>query len=207
MAARLQAVAQPNAVVISPSTRELVGELFTYRDLGALPLKGFAEPIHAFEVLTATGVESRFEALRQGRQSPLVGRRAEFETLSSEWRRAATGEGRVVVLSGEAGVGKSRLTVALTERIASESHLRLRYYCSRHQQSSPFQPFITQIAHAAKIVRDDSPASKLEKLAQVLIPGPSPEEDLLLVADLLSVPLGERGSRLDALHLAYAARR
>lgn len=197
LAARLQTLAEPNTVVISHSTRQLAGELFAYRDLGAVALKGFAEPVQAFQVLGTTGAESRFEALRQSRQSPLVGRGEELQILERHWQQACEGQGQVVLLSGEAGIGKSRLTAMLSERAARQPHTRVRYYCSWHQQGSPFQPFITQLERAAQIVRDDSAARKLEKLQKVLTPGASPEEDLLLLADLLSVPLEERGSRLD----------
>ncbi|MCB1497794.1 MAG: AAA family ATPase [Bauldia sp.] len=197
LAARLQALAEPDTVVIGQTTRQLAGRLFTYRDLGPVALKGFAEPVQAYRVLGTTGAESRFEALRETHQSPLVGRAAELETLERLWEDARGGRGRVALVSGEPGIGKSRLTAMLSERIVGQPHTRIRYYCSWHQQASPFQPFINQLERAARIDRGDSPAKKLEKLAQVLSPGAFQEEDLLLLGDLLSVPLEERGSRID----------
>ncbi|SDB23869.1 adenylate/guanylate cyclase domain-containing protein [Bauldia litoralis] len=191
LAARLQALAEPDTVVISHGTRQLAGELFSYRDLGPVALKGFAEPVRAFEVLAPTGAESRFEALRVTRQSPLVGRDAELDRLEGLWRKACDGKGQVALLHGDPGIGKSRLTAMLSERIADQPHTRIRYYCSWHQQGSPFQPFINQLERAANIDRADTPAVKFDKLAQVLSPGSSQDEDLLLVADLLSVSPGE----------------
>lgn len=191
LAARLQALAEPDTVVISHGTRQLAGELFSYRDLGPVALKGFAEPVRAFQVLAPTGAESRFEALRVTRQSPLVGRDAELDHLEGLWRKACDGKGQVALLHGDPGIGKSRLTAMLSERIADQPHTRIRYYCSWHQQGSPFQPFINQLERAANIDRADTPAVKFDKLAQVLSPGSSQDEDLLLVADLLSVSPSE----------------
>src|SRR6516164_5820776 len=127
VAARLQVLAEPGQVVISDSTRRLTGGLFEYRDLGRVALKGLAETVQAWQVLCASAVESRFEAQHGAALTPLVGREEELELLLRRWERAKTGEGRVVLLSGEPGIGKSRLTVALQERL-EEPQTRLRYF-------------------------------------------------------------------------------
>src|SRR6516164_9448616 len=130
LAARLQGTAEPNTVVIGEGTRKLLGTLFELEDLGPKDLKGIAGPVHAWAALRASSVESRFEALHAVGLTALVGREEEIELLLRRWSRAKSGEGRVVLLSGEAGIGKSRLTAALLERLATEPHTRLRYFCS-----------------------------------------------------------------------------
>ncbi|RWA97374.1 AAA family ATPase [Mesorhizobium sp.] len=186
LAARLQALAEPDAVVIGPQTRQLVGDLFEYRDLGAVEMKGFPEPIHPYQVVRESAVESRFEALHGTTPTPLVGRDEEVDLLQRHWHRAKSGEGRVVLLSGEPGIGKSRLTVTLQERIQNEPHTRLRYFCSPHHQDSALHPTIAQLERAAGLERDDPPERKLDKLAALLAPA-SPEDGALL-AELLSLP-------------------
>jgi class 3 adenylate cyclase len=136
LAARLQALAEPNTVVIADGTRRLLGNLFELEDLGAKELKGISGPIRAFVALRASAVESRFEALHATNLTALVGREEELELLLRRWSKAKTGEGQVVLLSGEAGIGKSRLTAALLENVASEPHTRLRYFCSPHHRDS-----------------------------------------------------------------------
>jgi len=130
LAARLQGIAEPNMVVIAESTRKLLGNLFDLEDLGARELKGIAGPVQAWAALRASAVESRFEALHASGVTALVGREEESELLLRRWARAKSGEGQVVLLSGEAGIGKSRLAAAMLERRASEPHTRLRYFCS-----------------------------------------------------------------------------
>lgn len=186
LAARLQALAEPGAVVIGPQTRQLVGDLFEYRDLGAVEVKGFPEPIHPYQVVRESAVESRFEALHGTTPTPLVGREEEVDLLQRHWHRAKGGEGRVVLLSGEPGIGKSRLTVTLQERIQNEPHTHLRYFCSPHHQDSALHPTIAQLERAAGLERDDPPERKLDKLAALLAPA-SPEDGALL-AELLSLP-------------------
>ena len=131
IAARLQGIAEPNTVVIAESTRKLLGNLFELEDLGASELKGIAGSVRRWAALRASSVASRFEALHGTGLTALVGREEELELLLRRWSKAKTGEGQVVLLSGEAGIGKSRLTAALIERLASEPHTRLRYFCSR----------------------------------------------------------------------------
>ncbi|MER8791897.1 AAA family ATPase [Mesorhizobium sp. M0983] len=186
LAARLQALAEPSTVVIGPQTRQLVGDLFEYRDLGAVEVKGFPEPIHPYQVFRESDVESRFEALHGATPTPLVGREEEVDLLQRHWHRAKNGEGRVVLLSGEPGIGKSRLTVTLQERIQDEPHTRLRYFCSPHHQDSALHPTIAQLERAAGLERNDPPERKLDRLA-ALLARTSPE-DVALVAELLSLP-------------------
>jgi class 3 adenylate cyclase/predicted ATPase len=188
LAARLQALAAPGAVVIAAATRRLVGDLFEYRDLGAVEVKGIAEPVPAWQVLRPTEVASRFEALRGSALTPLVGRDEEIDLLMQRWARAKTGHGQVVLVSGEPGLGKSRITVAFEERFQAEPHFRQRYFCSPYRQDSALFPFIDQMARAARFAPADPPASKLEKLEALLARGSPPDEDIALIVDLLSMP-------------------
>ena len=168
LAARLQGVAEPNSVVIAESTRKLVGNLFELEDLGAHDLKGIAGPARAWAALRPSSVESRFDALHAGGLTELVGREEELELLLRRWSKAKTGESQVVLLSGEPGIGKSRLTAALLERIADEPHTRLRYFCSPQHTDSALYPIISQMERAAGFVHDDTAQAKLDKLDAVL---------------------------------------
>ena len=168
LAARLQGIAEPNTVVIAESTRRLLGNLFELEDLGPKDLKGIAGPVRAWAALRASSVESRFEALHATGLTALVGREEELELLLRRWSRAKTGEGQVVLLSGEAGIGKSRLTAALLERLAGEPHTRLRYFCSPQHTDSALYPIIGQMERAAGLAHDDTPQAKLDKLDALL---------------------------------------
>jgi class 3 adenylate cyclase/predicted ATPase len=192
LAARLQALAEPDAVVIAAGTRRLVGDLFEYRDLGAVEVKGIAAPVPACQVLRPSAVESRFEALRGSALTRLVGRDEEIDLLMRRWARAKAGDGQVVLVSGEPGIGKSRITAALEERLHTEPHLRLRYFCSPYHQDSALYPFIDQLGRAAGFARDDLPAIRLEKLEALLALAAPPDEDVALLADLMSLPASER---------------
>jgi class 3 adenylate cyclase/predicted ATPase len=192
LAARLQALAEPDAVVIAASTRRLVGDLFEYRDLGAVEARGIAGPVPAWQVLRPSVVASRFEALRGSALSPLVGRDEEIDLLLRRWARAKAWDGQIVLVSGEPGIGKSRITAALAERLHAEPHLRLRYFCSPYYQDSALFPFIDQLGRASGFARDDMPAAKLEKLEAVLALAAPPDEDVALLADLLSLSASER---------------
>jgi class 3 adenylate cyclase/predicted ATPase len=192
LAARLQTLAEPDAVVIAAGTRRLVGELFEYRDLGAVEVKGIAAPVPAWQVLRPSVVASRFEALRGSALSPLIGRDEEIDLLLRRWSRAKAGDGQVVLVSGEAGIGKSRITAALAERLRAELHLRLRYFCSPYHQDSALYPFIDQLGRAAGFTPDDTPASKLDKLEALLARAEPPVEDVAFLADLLSLLALER---------------
>ena len=168
LAARLQGIAEPNTVVIAEGTRRLLGNLFELEDLGAKDLKGIAGPVRAWAALRASSAEGRFEALHASGLTALVGREEELELLLRRWSRAKTGEGQVVLLSGEAGIGKSRLTAALLERLATEPHTRLRYFCSPQHTDSAFYPIIGQMERAAGLAHDDTPQAKLDKLDALL---------------------------------------
>jgi class 3 adenylate cyclase len=187
LAARLQGLAEPNAVVISAGTRRLVGHLFDYRDLGAVEAKGFPEPLQAYQVLRPSTMESRFEALRS-EATPLVGRDEELDLLLRRWRQAKAGEGRAVLVSGEPGIGKSRLAAALSQAIQKEAHTRLRYFCSPYYQDSALHPFIVQLERAAGLARDDTVEKKLGKFVALLAPGARGDDEIELLAELLSLP-------------------
>ena len=187
LAARLQALAQPGMLVIAASTRRQIGALFELDDLGLQALTGFAEPQPAWRVVGDSGVVSRFEALRS-EASPLVGRNEELDLLLRRWEQAKAGEGRVVLLAGEPGIGKSRLTAALSVRIASELHTRLRYFCSPYYQDSALHPFIVQLERAAGFARDDTVEEKLGKFVALLAPGARGDDEIELLAELLSLP-------------------
>src|SRR4051812_4397914 len=179
LAARLQAFAAPASLVIADTTRRQIGGLFDLEDLGPQQLAGFAELQRAWRVLGESGAVSRFEALRSG-ETPLVGREEEVELLIRRWQQAKNGEGRVVLVSGEPGIGKSRLTAALAEQIETEPHTRLRYFCSPHYQESALYPFIVQLERAAGLARDDTVEAKLGKLRALLAPG-TRDDDIALI--------------------------
>src|ERR1700752_465514 len=161
LAARLQAFAEPDAVVIAAGTRRLLGDLFEYRDLGAVEVKGIAAPVPTWQVMRPSAVESRFEALHGSTLTPLIGRDEEIDLLLRRWARAKAGDGQVVLISGEPGIGKSRIAAALDERLHAEPHLRLRYFCSPYHQDSALFPFIDQLGRPAGFGRDGPPASNL----------------------------------------------
>jgi class 3 adenylate cyclase/predicted ATPase len=204
LAARLQGVAEPNTVVIAEGTRRLIGNLFELEDLGPKDLKGIAGPARAWAALRTSSVESRFEALHATGLSALVGRDEESELLFRRWSRAKTGDGQVVLLSGEAGIGKSRLTAALLERLASERHTRLRYFCSPQHTDSALYPIISQMERAAGLARDDKPQARLDKLDAVLAQTSTSTQDAPLFAEMLSLA---NDGRYPALDLAPEQRR
>jgi predicted ATPase/class 3 adenylate cyclase len=192
LAARLQALAGPNAVVIAVGTRQLTGDLFDYHDLGPVEVKGITGPVPAWQVLGPSTVESRFEALRGPALTPLMGRDEEVDLLLRRWGRTKNGDGQVVLVSGEPGFGKSRLTAALEERLQGEPHLRQRLFCSPYRQDSPLYPFIEQIGRAAGLTPSDSAAAKWEKFEILLARGSISDDDAPFLADLLSLPGSER---------------
>jgi len=192
LAGRLKALAEPGAVVIAASTRRLVGDLFEYRDLGAVEVNGVATPAPAWQVLRPNIVASRFEALRGSALTTLVGRDEEIDLLLRRWARTKAGAGQIVLISGEPGLGKSRIAAALQERLPIGSHLRLRYFCSPYYQDSALFPFIDQLGRASEFERDDTPDVKLGKLEAVLARAAPPDEDMALLADLMSLPASGR---------------
>jgi class 3 adenylate cyclase/predicted ATPase len=188
LAARLQGIAAPNTVVVAEGTRRLLGNLFELEDLGQKDLKGIAGPVRPWKALRARSVESRFEALHGSGLTALVGREEETELLLRRWSTAKSGEGQVVLLSGEAGIGKSRLTVAVLERLAGEPHTRLRYFCSPQHTDSPLFPVIGQMERAAELAHDDTPQARLDKLNALLGQTSISIEDSALFAEMLSLP-------------------
>jgi class 3 adenylate cyclase/tetratricopeptide (TPR) repeat protein len=195
LAARLQGIAKPNTVVITESTRRLLGNLFELEPLGLQDLKGIAGPVAAWAALRPRSVESRFEAMRAASLTVLVGREEESELLARRWARAKTGEGQAVLLSGEAGIGKSRLTAALLEDLATEPHTRLRYFCSPQHIDSALHPIIGQMERAAGFAHDDKPQARLDKLDAVV--GQISTQDAALFAEMLSLPNDGRYPALD----------
>ena len=191
LATQFRLSAQPGIVAIEPVTRRLIGGLFDCRDLGMIDSAGSTEPVRAWRVLGETVTVSRFEALRGPTLTRLVGREEETSLLLRLWSRAMAGEGQVALVSGEAGLGKSRLTVALEERLTAEPHFRLRYFCSPHHQDGPLFPFVDQFGRAAGFVRDDTPASRREKLQALAARADLPDEDVAFLLDLLMLPMPE----------------
>jgi class 3 adenylate cyclase/predicted ATPase len=187
VAARLQGIAEPNSVVIAESTRKLLGNLFELEDLGGKDLKGIVGPVQAWAALHLSSAEGRFEAFHASGLTDLVGREEELELLLRRWSKAKTGEGQVALLSGEAGIGKSRLTAALLERLAAEPHTRLRYFCSPQHTDSAFYPIIGQMERAAAITHDDALPTKLDKLDAVLTQTSTSKQDATLFAEMLSL--------------------
>ncbi len=193
LAARLQSLAEPGTVVISSSTLRLTGRLFTYEDAGRHELKGFSEPTQAWRVVCEVASESRFEATRTPEDTVLVGRETECLLLLDRWERAKDAEGQVVLLSGEPGIGKSRLTHALRERVESEPHTLLQYQCSPHHVNSAFHPFIEHIQRTAGFARNDTPETKLGKLETWLSGADQAISDAApLMAALLSISVSGR---------------
>lgn len=186
-AARLQALAEPGCVVIDGATRRMVGGLFDVHALGAVPLKGLPEPVEAFEVRGERSGESRFEALRPA-PTPLIGRQEELDLLLRRWREACDGQGRVMLIAGEPGIGKSRLLAELDERLDGETFTRLRYFCSPHTSDTPLHPVIRQLELAAGFAREDAPTARARKLRTLLEAADALAEDVALVTTLLHLP-------------------
>jgi len=192
LAARLQVLAEPNSVVIAASTRRLTGGLFEYRDLGAVVLKGFGAPVSVWQVRGVSGVQSRFEARHEVGLTQLVGREEELDLLLRRWHQVQEGEGRVVLLIGEPGIGKSRILREFEDRLADEPATRLRFFCSPHHQNSALYPVIRQLEHVAGFGREDSGGQKLAKLEALLGRTSTEPEAIGLIAELLSLPSGGR---------------
>src|SRR5262245_35412975 len=193
VAALVQALAEPGTIVIAASTRQLLGDLFRLRDLGLHEVNGIAEPVAAWAVEGVSDSESRFEAVRNVRLPDLIGRDDEINFLLERQRLAWKGQGQIVLISGEPGIGKSRLVAALAERIAGEPHTRLRYQCSPYHTNSALRPVIAQLERAAAFKADDTSEQRLDKLEALLARGASQVQAVApLFAALLSIPFGER---------------
>ena len=212
LAARLQGMADTNKIVIASSTYDLAGGRFEYKDLGINEVKGLPKPVRVWQVVAPSAVQSRFEA-RQGRTlTAFVGREPELQTLIHCWSQAKGGEGQVVLVSGEPGIGKSRLTEMLHEQLAKEPHIRLRYQCSSHYTNSALYPMIAQLTYAAGIAVDDPASRRLDKLEALLGRATGDVSAVAgLFADLLSIshegryaprnltPQAQKAQTLDAL--------
>jgi class 3 adenylate cyclase len=195
LAARLQALAEPGTIVVAASTRRLLGDLFRLRDLGFQLVKGITEPVAAWAVEGVSTTESRFEAVRMANLTDLIGREEEIDFLLKRQRLAWKGEGQIVLISGEPGIGKSRLVAALEKRIAGESYTSLRYQCSPHHTNSALYPFIAQLERAAGFKPDDASQQRPDKLEALLaVAAPRVQDTAPLFAALLSIPFGDRFS-------------
>jgi predicted ATPase len=193
LAARLQALAEPGTVVVAASTRRLLGDRFRLRDLGLHQVKGISEPVAAWAVDGISASESRFEA----GLTDFIGRKGELDFLLERQRLAWKGEGQIVLISGEPGIGKSRLAAALEEAIADEPHTNLRYQCSPYHSNSALYPFIAQLERAAEFKADDTSEQRLDKLEALLaIAGSRVQDTAPLFAALLSIPFGDRYPQL-----------
>ena len=198
LAARLQGIAEPGQIAVGETTRRLIGDAFELEDLGARELKGFPEPVPAWRVVGERAVGSRFEAAHSDRLTTFVGREHEIGLLLNRWEQAKQGEGQVVLLSGEAGIGKSRISQALRERAAKDPHTRLRYQCSPYHDSTALYPFISQLERAAAFASNDTPEAKLDKLEALLSQATDAVDAAApLFASLLSVAAGDRYPRLE----------
>ncbi|MDA9502617.1 AAA family ATPase [Bradyrhizobium sp. CCBAU 11357] len=193
LAARLQGLAKPSDVVIAESTRRLLGEAFTYHDLGTVPLKGFPELMRAWLVLGEGAAESRFEAQHGMATTALVGRNEELALLLDRWERAKEREGQIVLLGGEAGIGKSRLVRALRDQVARVPHTPLSHFCSPFHTNTALYPVVGLLERAAAIRREDASDEQLDKLEAMLALGADDvHESAPVLADLLAIPTGER---------------
>jgi predicted ATPase len=198
LAARLQSVAAPNSTVVAASTLRLLGDVFVCEQLGPFELKGLSEPEMAWRVLGERVAESRFAAIHSKKLTRFVGRQNELQQLHGLWKRLKVGKGQVALLSGEAGIGKSRISNALLDRIANDAHVAIRLQCSPYHTNSPFYPIITRHEHAAHFQLLDPPEVKLDKL-EALLSQIAPEivADAPLYAALLSIPTDGRYPALD----------
>ncbi len=198
LAARLQGLAERNSVVISSVTRSLIGERFEYRDLGVHDLKGFSKPVHPWRVIKSREVEPDFDIPRLGQMTPFVNRETEVALLLDRWGLAREGEGQLILVSGEPGIGKSRIALTLQDRIGDEPHSVVRYHCSPFHRNSALHPIIEQISRAAGFDREDTDATKLDKLEALFVRiGVELENGIPLLAPLLSISPDERYPAVD----------
>jgi class 3 adenylate cyclase/tetratricopeptide (TPR) repeat protein len=192
LAARLQSLADPGTLLICASTHRLTGGQFDYRDLGYVELKGWTQPVQVWQALGPSGVQSRFEAMHSPRLPPLFGREEEIELLLRRWQHARQGEGQVVLLTGEPGIGKSHIAFAFAERLQTEPHIVLRYFCSAHHTNSALFPIIGQLERAARFEHNDTPAGKLTKLNDLISQSTGDAEQVAVLANLMALPTSDR---------------
>ena len=205
LAARLQGAAEPGMVAIAEATRLLIGDLFVLQELGAQSFKGISGPTPVFAVLAERAIDSRFAARHAGRVSPIVARDQELALLIERWRQAKSGEGQMILLSGEAGIGKSRIAEALVDALRGEPHFLLRYQCSPYHVDSTLYPAIQQITHAVGFAEDDPPERRLDLLEALLAQASG---DISEVAPLTAALIGLEGeSRYGLLTLSPQQRR
>jgi class 3 adenylate cyclase/predicted ATPase len=192
MAARLRSISPPNSVIVTASTRKLLGSVFACDDLELREFEGCSKPVTAYRVTGKQAIESQFAARSRGRLTQLVGRQGELQQISALWERTKGGKGQVALLCGEAGIGKSRVCEEWLDRITNEPHILIRYQCSAHHTNSPFYPVIRQLENAARFEREDTTDVKLRKLEAVLSPaGAATPADIPRYAALLSIPTDE----------------
>jgi class 3 adenylate cyclase/predicted ATPase len=203
LASRLQALADPDTVVIAETTRTQIGGLFTCEDLGIRRIKGYAEPVRAWRVRSNGGVQNRFQALRGSKQTPLIGRDEELDLLVRQWHQTKNGKGSVVLIAGDAGIGKSRLVAAMQEQLHGEVYTRLQLFCGPDQRDSALHPVIGHIEHAIDPIRKATAGEKLRALRALLARTDASQEDVTLFADMLSFPHEE----LPTLNLSPQRRR
>jgi predicted ATPase/DNA-binding winged helix-turn-helix (wHTH) protein len=187
-ASQLQNAASPDTVLIDSTTRHLIGGLFNCREIDPIRTSGTSEALQGWQVLGAGSVDSRFEALRPSAFTPLIGRDEELELLLRRWTQVKSGDGRVVLISGEAGIGKSRIVAELQTRIQSEEHEHLRFFCSPNLRDSVLRPVVMRMERAAGFENDDDPVVKLDKLVRMLMPTLTSDEHVGIFADLLAIP-------------------
>lgn len=193
LAARLQGIATSNQIVIAASTRKLVGNAFALLDLGDHELKGISEPVHAWQVVGLNAVDSRFDAATQGFLTPLVGRERELTLLKHRWHQAVTGDGQVVLLAGDPGIGKSRIVTALREYLEKHDALILKFQCSPYHIGTPLHASIEHLERTLRFRRDEDVEDKLERLEALLVDDyKRPKADVRYIAEMLSLSVGAR---------------
>jgi class 3 adenylate cyclase/tetratricopeptide (TPR) repeat protein len=194
LAARLQALAGPSQVVIAPTTHKLAGALFDCTDLGSVVLKGFKEPVRAWNVVGRRVVETPFDARHETSISTLVGREEEMAILLRRWRQVQGGDGRAVLIEGEAGIGKSRVRRAIQENLSGQQHLTMSFYCSPQHGNSPYYPIISRLEQWVGFAHSDSAEQKLTKLESFLKQSTNDPDAVAFVAEIMSLQASERPS-------------